>query len=147
LPESVPAPASVCARVTCPVPLTAADVNHAGLILTTTHGPPAYDPTDTIPIEVRGVLAPEALPKSPLGGPMFLDTLGAPVGTPIPPASPDPAAPRTVELPVTPVVRSVLANSSLGGFRPTRTIALVELIEPRTFTFTSFVGPGVTGEP
>lgn len=144
LPQSVAGTPAVCARVSCPIPLTAADINHAGILLTTTASPPAFILTDTLPVDVRAVLAPELLPKSPIGSPLFVDTLGSPVGTPVPPQT---GTPVGIELPVTPIVRSLLANVSLGGFRPTPSIALIELIEPRTFGFASFVGPGHPGEP
>ena len=147
LPASVPGNPAVCARLSCPVPLTAGRLNHAGLLLTTEPTEPAFVPTDPIQFEVRGVLAPEFLPKSPLGAPLFLDTLGLAVGTTVPESAFHPGGARVVEIPITPIVRSLLSGSTLSGFRPTPTIALMELFEPISFTFGSFVGPGRSGEP
>ena len=147
LPASVPGNPAVCARLSCPVPLTAGRLNHAGLLLTTEPPEPAFVPTDPIQFQVRGVLAPEFLPKSPLGAPLFLDTLGLAVGTTVPESAFHPGGARVVEIPITPIVRSLLSGSTLSGFRPTPTIALMELFEPTSFAFGSFVGPGRSGEP
>src|SRR5690606_10449542 len=97
-------------------------------------------------VEIRGVIAPEFLPKSPLGSPLFVDAEGAPVGAPIQPAAFGPGTPRQVELAVTPLLRTLVSGTS-GVFGPTPTIALMELPEPLSFGFGSFVGPGQPGEP
>ena len=148
LPPSLPATGQVCVRTTCPVALTSARVNHASILLTTRPtDQAAFAPVDTMGVEVRGVLAPELLPKSPVTGPLFVDSLGLPSGTAVPAEAFRPGASRVVEVPITPIVRSLLAGASFRGFRPTPTVALMQLREPTSFGFASFVGPGQAGEP
>lgn len=148
LPPSLPATGRVCVRTTCPVPLTSARVNHASILLTTRPtDQAAFAPSDTMGVEFRGVLAPELLPKSPVTDPLFVDSLGLPAGTAVPAEAFRPGGSRLVEIPVTPIVRSLLAGASFRGFRPTPTVALMELREPTSFAFASFVGPGHAGEP
>jgi hypothetical protein len=146
LPATVPAPPAVCARTTCPIALSADRINHAALLLTTQPGDPAFAPTDTMEFEVRGVLAPEVLPKSPLASPQFIDSIGDPVGASVLPAAFRPGSPRVVELAITPLLRNLIVGAT-GTFRPTPTITLMEVLEPFSFSFGSFVGPGRPGEP
>ena len=148
LPPSLPGTGPVCARTTCPIALTSTRVNHASILLTTRPGDQtAFTPADTMGLEVRGVLAPELLPKSPVTAPLFVDSLGLATGTAVPAEAFRPGGSRVVEVPITPIVRSLLAGASFNGFRPTPTIALMELREPTSFTFASFVGPDQPGEP
>jgi hypothetical protein len=98
--------------------------------------------------EIRGVLAPEFLPKSPLAGAQFLDSIGLPVGTVVPPSAFRQGSARVVELPITPLLRDLIAAPTVGNaFRSTPTVALMEVLEPFSFSFGSFVGPGQIGEP
>lgn len=147
LPAVAPTDPTVCARVACPISLTADRVNHAALLLTTRASPTAYAPSDTFEVEVRGVLAPDLLPKSPVTGPLFLDSLGLSAGIEVREQAFQPGGARVVEIPITPIIRSLLSGESIGGFRPTPTVALLEVPEPSSFPFASFVGPGMVGEP
>jgi hypothetical protein len=147
LPANVAGTAAVCARTTCPILLTADRVNHASLLLTTKPGDPAFAPTDTMEFEIRGVLAPEFLPKSPVASPLFIDSIGEPVGTTIFPNAFRPGSTRVVELPITPLLRDLIAGGEGGIFRPTPTITLMEVLEPISFSLGTFVGPGQPGEP
>jgi hypothetical protein len=52
-----------------------------------------------------------------------------------------------VELPLTPLLRNLIAAPAGSSFRPTPTVALMEVLEPFSFSFGSFVGPGQIGEP
>ena len=146
LPPTVPGPAAICGGTPCQVELTGDRINHAALLLTTRPGDPAFAPTDTTEIEVRGVIAPEFLPKSPLASPLYIDSIGQPAGPEIHPSAFQPGGGRVVELAITPLLRDLVAGRT-GIFRPTPTIALMEVREPFSFLFGSFVGPGQVGAP
>jgi hypothetical protein len=147
LPATVPGTPAVCARTTCPIQLTADRVNHAGLLLTTRPGDPVFAPIDTVEFEIRGVLAPEFLPKSPVASPLFVDSIGDPAGSPIPASAFRQGSTRVVELPITPLLRDLLAGVEGGVFHPTPTITLLEVLEPLSFSLGTFAGPGQPGEP
>ncbi|MBW3534632.1 MAG: hypothetical protein KY453_05355, partial [Gemmatimonadetes bacterium] len=146
LPETLSGPPELCAAVGCPVRLTPERVTHAELVLTTrATEPAAFQPTDSIRLDVRPVLAPDRLPKAPLGG-SFLAGLGLP-GTPIPAEAFGAGAARTVAVPITPFVRARLDEPAEGEDPLTSTIALLSVFEPLSIAFASFVGPGGAGEP
>jgi hypothetical protein len=147
LPATVAGTPAICARTSCPIQLTAERVNHAGLLLTTKPGDPVFLPTDTMEFEIRGVLAPEFLPKSPVASPLFVDTAGLPAGTSILPSAFRQGSARVVELPITPLLRDLIAGVEDGVFRPTPTVTLMEVLEPLSFSLGTFVGPGQPGEP
>ena len=148
LPRTLPGTGLVCARTTCPVTLGSTRVNHASLLLTTRPTDRvAFAPADTMGLEVRGVLAPELLPKSPVTDPLFVDSLGFATGATVPAEAFRPGSSRVVEVPITPIVHSLLAGASFSAFRPTPTVALMQLREPNSFAYASFVGPGQPGEP
>ena len=146
LPSTVQGTPAACALTTCPVVLTADRINHASLLLTTKPTDPVFAPLDTMEFEIRGVLAPEYGPKSPLAPALYLDSIGESVGTLIQPGAFGSGGPRVVELAITPLLRNLVAGST-GVFRPTPTITLMETEEPFSFSFGSFVGPGQPGEP
>ncbi|MSR35800.1 MAG: hypothetical protein EXR95_04015 [Gemmatimonadetes bacterium] len=156
LPATVPGTAAACARVSCPLRVTDERITHVGLVLTTRPTEAPFRPTDSLSIEARSVLAPGALPKSPLGGQLFVDVLGRTIGASLPFAGFAPGTPRTVELAITPFVRNLLRGTSETGGTPSPTLALLSLhcpveitncFESRSLTYASFAGPGQSGEP
>ena len=68
MPRTITGTPEVCGAVGCEVDLTEVDLNLAELVLTTRQTEPAFQPQDTTGMDVRVVLRPELLPKSPLGG-------------------------------------------------------------------------------
>lgn len=156
LPATVPGSTQACAQVACPIALTAEGITHAGLVLTTRATEAAFRPTDSLSIEARAVLAPEALPKSPLGAPLFLSEIGRTIGASLPVAGFQPGTPRTVELAITPFVDNLASGTNPDGKPASTTLALLSLhcpseisscFEPRSLTYASFAGPGEPGEP
>jgi hypothetical protein len=156
LPASVSGTAEACARVTCPLQLTPERITHAGLVLTTRPTEAAFRPTDSLAMEARAVLAPEVLPKSPLGEPLYVGEVGRIVGASLPFAGFAPGTPRTVELAITPLIQDLVRGTTPSGARASPTLALLSLhcpagvtlcVESRSLTFASFAGPGQTGEP
>lgn len=141
MPTELNGPPEFCALVECPFTLTPEALNSASLILTTaTTSPSAFQPTDSLRLDVRRVLVPSLLPKSPLG-PSFFGILGAPVGAD---AFQDGAG---VEIPitVTSFIRDLL-DPETGAEEPNQ-LALISAVEPASFFFGDFVGPGGPGEP
>lgn len=156
LPASVAGSPAACARVTCPLTLTADRINHAGLVLTTRPVEVAFRPTDSLAVEARAVLAPEALPKSPLGNPLFVADIGRTIGASLPVAAFQPGGARTIELALTPFVQDLARGKTLAGGGVNPTLALISLrcpseltgcFESQSLAYSSFVGPGQPAEP
>lgn len=142
LPRVLDGPPSLCAALGCPFTLDPGRVNHASLILTSRAvEPAAFQPTDTVRLDVRTVLAPDRLPKSPLGS-SFVGSFGHSV----PPSAFGDEAGVPVAIPVTTFVRALLAPDTAATPPPTD-LALLSLLEPLSLAFASFVGPGEPGAP
>lgn len=138
VPGRVTGPPELCAAVGCPFELGPQHVNHASLLLRSRRTEDAFQPTDTVALDVRAVLSRAAMPKSPLG----LSLLSSPLGQLVPPGPFGPLEGTLVEVPVTAFVKAYLAGPDPSG-RPTpRTLALLAAGEPEGFTFASFFGPG-----
>jgi hypothetical protein len=86
------------------------------------------------------VLAPERLPKAPLGV-SFVGTLGQRVA---PDAFGDEAG-QTVSIPITGYLRSLADEDP--EVRPPADLALLSALEPLSLSFASFDGPGAAGAP
>ena len=147
VPTSVPGSPAACVRAPCPVALTPERLNHAALALTSRTDLSPFAPTDSLRLDARVVLAPDFLPKSPLGSSLFIQSSGEQPGTRVPPLAFVPGGARTVEIPVTPLVRELVRGETPSGGEPSTTIALMSLFEPLTLGYGSFVGPGEPGEP
>lgn len=156
LPAAVPGTAEACARVACPLPLTLDRINYAGLVLTSRAVEAPYRPSDSLAVEARAVLAPVSLPKSPLGGSLFVDGIGRTVGASLPVAAFQPGGARTVELPITPLILDLIRGETLAGGFASPTLALLSLrcppelpgcFESQSLTYAAFQGPGEVGEP
>lgn len=145
VPRVLDGPPSLCAQVGCPFVIEPSQVNHASLVLTTAPvEPTAFQPTDTIRLDVRPVLAPDLLPKSPLGS-SFLNVLGQPVGEPVPPGAFQEGGARTLSVTLTALVRALVEVDPERP--PPDHISLLSVEEPLSLAFGSFVGPGVPGAP
>jgi hypothetical protein len=142
LPESADGDAEVCSLVPCPVELRADRLVYAGLQLYSRSGSPAgLLPLDTIGIDMRPVLSPEHLPRSPLGMtvqsiPTFLD-----------PGIFAPGEETLVELPMTRYVRDLLREPQPGGDPVPSVLALMTGFEPWALEPATFWGVGSELEP
>ena len=79
MPTLINGPPELCAAVGCPVSLDAAEVNYAAIVFRSRRTEVAFQPTDTIGVDVRPVLQRGSLPKAPLGN-SLLGSLGKRVG-------------------------------------------------------------------
>lgn len=73
VPESIDASPEVCAVLECPVRLTPETLSAATLLLTPEAPPAGFEPEDTVRLDVRPVLRPERLPRSPVGESLLPD--------------------------------------------------------------------------
>lgn len=137
VPDLLDGPEELCAAVGCPVELTAERVSYAGLVLRSRATPRAFQPTDTVGLDVRPVLLRSALPKAPLGNSL----VGLP-GHRVSPTAFGAEQGTEVEIPVTSFVRNLLRGETSDGLAPPRTLALLSVVEPVSIAFASFHGPG-----
>jgi hypothetical protein len=142
LPDAIDVSGEVCQRIECPVRLEPDRLMYAGLGLST-HASvsPGLAPVDTLVVEVRPVLSPSRLPRSPLGSRVHaqLDSL--------PPAFFSSEADTRVEIGLTDYVQNLLQPDSLLIGERTPTIAIVSSPEPRDISLVSFYAPGTELEP
>ncbi len=142
VPDALTSPQSLCDAAGCPFALTVERLNYAAIVLRTRATPPAFQPTDTVNLDVRPVLLRSALPKSPLGT-SITGGLGRRVG-------PDlfgSAAGAEIEIPVTQFIRDLIRGATATGATPPSTLALLSTFEPLSIAFASFYGPGSDLEP
>jgi hypothetical protein len=142
LPTTLNGPPALCDVVGCPFTLGPQHVTYAGLGLRSRRPPTAFQPTDTLSLEVRPVLDRGTLPKAPLGAP-----LGGADGTPVPPELFGVQEGSLVDLPITRYVQGYLAGPDQSGRLPPTTLAILTSPEPQSFTFVSFFGPGSVNAP
>ena len=156
LPTTVAGTPEACALVTCPLVLTPERINHAGIVLTTRANEPGFQPTASLLVHARSLFAAEVLPKSPVGPPIFLDSLGLTAGAALASAAFLPGGERSVEVPITPLVWDLVRGTRADGGSTSPTIALLSLncspiagscVEPAAIAFSSFAGAGEPGEP
>ena len=144
LPDELTGPPELCAAAGCPFVISPQDISFAGLSLRSrTTEDAAFQPSDSMRLDVRAVLSRDALPKSPLGESLIQD----PSGTVIPGEFFGLQDDQLVEIPITSFVRDLLSGpESTGRVRP-NTLALISKAEPSSFAFASFHGPGSSMEP
>lgn len=142
LPSALDGIPELCAVVACPVAVGEGHVSYAGLLLTSRESAQAFAPSDTLTLDVRMVLAPDVLPKSPLGP----STTGFPGAILSPEWFSFPAG-AEVEVPVTTVVRDILRGETENGAPVTSTVALLSAFEPVSLEYVSFEGPGSPSPP
>ena len=141
LPSTVTGTSEVCGSVGCEVDLTAVNLNLAELLLTTRQTEPAFQPQDTTRVDVRAVLRPELLPKSPLGGQLL------PFPRSFPPELFSTQAGTQVSLALTPLLTGVLSVAAETDTAPAISIALFSNPEPNIIGFMAFEGAGGAGAP
>jgi hypothetical protein len=135
-------PPELCAAVGCPFTPEAGHISYAALALTSQATELAFQPTDTVRLDVRPVLSPAALPKSPLGTSATGD-----FGVPIAPEAFGASAGTDVEVPVTPFIRDLLGGPDPEGRPPPSMLALMSAAEPASLSFASFFGPADPAAP
>ncbi len=141
MPKSVAGTPELCGAPGCQVDLTDVDLNLAELVLTTRRPEPGFQPERTATIDLRRVLNPELLPKSPLGEQLvpFAERLAPDLFTV------DVGAP--VRFAVTQLVRGILSTAAETGTVPVTSMALFSVVEPEMVGFASFEGGGSAGAP
>ena len=141
IPRTVDGTAEFCGSVGCQVDLTQVHVHLAELVLTTRQTESGFQPRDTTRMEVRSVLNPELLPKSPLGGPLgsFVESLE--------PELFSVQAGAQASLSLTAFVAGVLSDAAETGTVSAAPVALLSALEPLTIGFASFEGGGGAGAP
>ncbi len=142
VPTVLDRPDELCEVVGCPVGITADHVSFAALRFTTRPGVRSFAPSDTLSLDLRSVLAPDFLPKSPLG-----PSLSGPFGTLVPPEWFQPPAAEVVEIPVTGLVRDLLRGETVDGDPVSGTIAVLSAFEPLSVEYMSFDGPTSPAAP
>lgn len=143
LPATVEATGPVCRGApTCEVELTADRVVFAGLQLTSIPtAPSALAPADSITLDLRPVLAPELLPRSPLGTPLRAQ------GVRVAPGAFASGGSGQVEIALTRYLRDVLRGEDARGEPVSGVISLLTLPEPAALGVATFTGPGAEGGP
>lgn len=146
MPVTLDGPERLCELVGCPFSLEPDRINHASLVLTTEEQVPAFRPTDTLNLDIRPVLVPDRLPKSPLDVSLVVSR-GNPLGLSVAPTG-FAGEPEQVSLPVTGFVRAQVRGQldDSAGDVPS-VLAFLSLFEPSELGFASFVEPGRPGEP
>lgn len=141
LPSRIEAPDPLCAQLACPVEVKPESVVFASLDLRSRRAPVAFQPVDSLSVDVRPVLDPARFPRSPLGN-SFL-----PFGQVVAPEWFGSQPGRTVSVPVTTFVRDLVRGETTAGNAPPQALALLSPLEPLAFEFTPFEGPGTDGAP
>lgn len=140
LPTVLNGPAELCARVECPFTLTPGRLNNASLILTSrATDPEAFQPADSMLLDLRPVLVPGLLPKSPLGS-SLLSLSGRAVES----EAFQGAGGVEVPITITDLVRDQIDPEEEDA---PEQVALLAIVEPYSLSFAEFDGPGQPGEP
>jgi hypothetical protein len=142
LPSTLDGIPEFCQVVQCPLTLTPESLISASLILTTKSPPPAFQPRDTLRLDVRPVLEPSRLPKSPLGSSLvgFYGVMVAPedfVGD----------AGAKVEIPLGSYIETLIAKNAGKDVQVPATLALLSSFEPLSLYFAAFEGPDSPNRP
>ena len=142
IPRVLEGPEELCDALGCPVEITEDHVSFAALRLVTRVGARAFAPSDTLPIDLRSVLAPAILPKSPLG-PSRLG-LG---GKLVPHGMFEPPAGELLEIPITSLVRDLLRGETASGDSISNAVALLSAFEPVSVEYQTFEGAASPDAP
>ncbi len=142
MPSQLTGPPELCAVVSCPVTLHATEMNYAAIVFKSRRTEEAFQPTDTVAIDVRPVLSRGALPKAPLGR-----SLVGIAGRLIDPALFGDEDRQDVEVPITVFAQALLLGTDDAGFEPPQTLALLSVFEPISIAFASFHGSGDENAP
>ena len=136
LPDVLNGPAELCEQVQCPLTLTPESVVSASLVLTTRAPPPGFQPRDSLYLDVRPVLEPSRLPKSPLGSSL----VGA-LGVVLTPADFGEEVGAEIEVPLGGYVQGLIAQKTNPELEFPHTLALLSSFEPLSLYFAAFEGP------
>lgn len=142
VPTELPLDAELCAIVTCPITLTPELLLFASVVLTGADVQTQFLPLDTLLIDARGVVDPDALPRSPLGTPVIANSALAGPELFLPETDD-----RTLQIPVTFYVQDLIRGETPGGDPVFPTLALLTPFEPFSFEVMRFRGAGMEGEP
>jgi hypothetical protein len=143
IPTTINGPASFCAVVACPHVLTPAEISSAALVLTSRTTDAAFQPTDSVRLDVRPVYDRAAMPKSPLGASLISDLLGSAVA----PQAFGSAPGVPIKVIFTSFARDLLRGVDARGRVPPNSLVLLSVFEPFSISFASFEGPGGANEP
>jgi len=143
IPEVLDGIPELCAQVACPHTVDPGEISFAALLLTSRATDPAFQPSDSIRLDVRPVFDRSAMPKSPLGPSLVEGDLGRIV----PPEAFGSAPGQPIEIPFTTFARDLLRGVDEEGNPAPNTLALLSVFEPFSISFASFDGPGSAGEP
>jgi hypothetical protein len=142
LPQVLDGDPEICQFIPCPLELRAEEILFAALVLQTSRTDPvALRPRSDFPLAARVVLAPDRLPRSPLGRSIQPQTRQL-----VPNLFTSDGL-RSVELPVTQYLQEILVAMREGGEGPPRTVALLSQSEPRNLEVATFQAPGSPGSP
>lgn len=138
LPDSIEASGEACpGGGTCLLPLIPDRIVFAGLLLrTVATEPAALAPADSISIDLRPSLAPDRLPRSPLGARI------APQPRRVPSSAFRAAADFPVEIGMTRYVRDLVRGEDARGNPVPTTITLLTVTEPQSIGIGTFAGVG-----
>ena len=149
IPPALDGPPALCEQLGCPLELSEDHISYAALRLTTQAERAAFAPSDTISIDLRMVMVPEVLPKSPLG-----PSITGIAGVVLAPEWFAPPGGHVVEVPVTGLVQDLLRGETADGDPVSTTVALLSTFEPLSIEYASFQGlgtapggPARSGEP
>ncbi|MDH3271823.1 MAG: hypothetical protein OEN56_10840, partial [Gemmatimonadota bacterium] len=143
IPEVFNGPPEFCAQVGCPFTPEPGQISFAALRLTSRTTEAAFQPTDTVRLDVRPVFARASMPKSPLG----TSLIAAPLGRSVRPDAFGASAGDLIEVPFTAFARDLLRGEDLAGNPAPSSLALLSVFEPISISFASFEGPGSANEP
>jgi hypothetical protein len=157
LPESVPGDVAICARIQCPVELLPERVMYAGLELYSASPDPAgLRGLEETVIELRPVLSPARLPRSPVGFPLACPTGECAMTLPstrVRESFFTTEVGTRVDFPMTRYVRDLLREDEPGRVVVPNTLVLMNGIDSRTglelrpLQYSTFGGPGSATEP
>lgn len=136
LPTTVTGTPEVCAKVGCPINLTPKSVVSASLVLRTKAPHPAFQPTDSLWIDVRPVLEPSRLPKSPLGSSILTY-----LGLNLEPGGFGEEDGVEVSIPMGSYVEALARVNQGEDLEVPGTLALMSASEPLSLYLASFAGP------
>jgi hypothetical protein len=138
LPDSLDGPPELCQQVQCPLALTPESLISASLVLTTKAPDVAFQPVDTLYMDMRPVLEPSRLPKSPLGS-----SLVGVLGVPLDPEDFGENDGVEVEIPLGQYIENLIREKTDPDLELEipRTVALLSYFEPLSLYYAQFEGP------
>ncbi len=142
IPRTITGTPEACGSVGCEIDLTEVKLNLAELVLTTRQTESMFQPQVAQLVEVRSVLNPELLPKSPLGGALL------PTPRRLAPELFSTQSGTQVSLAVTALVNQLLLVAAAEDTLPAQaSIAVFSIFEPITIGFASFEGAAGVSAP